>query len=110
MKEKIIKEEKIGYLKTKIMLMQGTLQLTDKKLKLEAHKTGVSGFGILSAILKRKVESKTFGFNVSLSEITSITQGKHGGIKNVLAIEINNQEEYRILVKDYSEWALLLEV
>ena len=37
-------------------------------------------------------------------------KGKHGGIKNVLVIEINNQEEYRILVKDYSEWALLLEV
>lgn len=108
MKDHIIKEEKIGYLKTKVMLMQGTLQLWDNRLKLEAHKTGISGFGILGSILKRKVESKIVGFDISLSEITSITQGKHGANKNVLVIEINKQEEYKVLVKDYYEWAQLL--
>lgn len=108
MESKIIKEEKVGYLKSKVMLMQGTLTLTETHLKLEAHKTGVSGFGVLGSLLKRKVESETFGFNVPLSDITSVTQGKHGVNKNVLEIELIDQIEYRILVDDYSKWSLLL--
>lgn len=108
MESKIIKEERIGYLKTKLMFMQGVLTLTETHLKLEAHKTGVSGLGILGAIIKNKVESKIFGFNTPLLEIKSVTQGKHGVNKNVLVIKLNNEEEYRIIVKDYTEWSLLL--
>ena len=106
---KMIKEERVGYLKSKMMLMQGVLQLSEGRIKLEAHKTGVSGFGILGAIMKRKVESEEFGFNVPLSDITSVTQGKHGVNKNVLVIELIGRIEYRLLVKDYTEWALLLD-
>lgn len=108
MSEKIIKQEKVGYLKSKMMLMQGVLTLTETHLKLEAHKTGVSGFGILGAIIKRKVESEVFGFNVPLSDVTSISQGKHGVNKNVLEITLIDQIEYRILVDDYTKWSLLL--
>ena len=109
MNEKIIKEERVGYLKSKMMLMQGVLQLSEGRIKLEAHKTGVSGFGILGAIIKRKVESQEFGFNVPLSDITAVTQGKHGVNKNVLVIQLIEKIEYRILVNDYTEWALLLD-
>lgn len=109
MGEKIIKEERIGYLKSKMMMMQGVLQLSEGRIKLEAHKTGVAGFGIIGSIIKRKVESEIFGFNVPLSDITSVTQGKHGVNKNVLVIQLIDKIEYRILVKDYTEWALLLD-
>ncbi len=102
--EGIIKEEKIGYLKSKVNLMQGNLYLTPKRLVLDAHKTGVGGFGIIGAILKKKVEEKSFGFNLELSEIKTITQGKHGVQKNVLEITDSNDETYRVIVKDYAEW------
>ena len=108
MSEKIIKQEKVGYLKSKMMLLPGVLTLTETHLRLEAHKTGVSGFGIIGAIIKRKVESKTFGFNVPLSDVTSIFQGKHGVNKNVLEITLIDKIEYRILVDDYTKWSLLL--
>ena len=58
MESKIIKQENIGYLKTKVMLMQGVLTLSETHLKLEARRTGVSGFGILGFLLKKKVESE----------------------------------------------------
>ena len=109
MNKKIIKEERVGYLESKMMLMQGVLQLSEGRIKLEAHKTGVSGFGIIGAIIKRKVESQEFGFNVPLSDITAVTQGKHGVNKNVLVIQLIEKIEYRILVNDYTEWALLLD-
>lgn len=102
--EGIIKEEKIGYLKSKMNLMQGNLYLTPKRLVLDAHKTGVGGFGLLGAILKKKVEEKSFGFNLELSEIKDIAQGKHGVQKNVLEITDSQDETYRIVVKDYQEW------
>jgi len=109
MENRIVKVEKVGYLKSRMMLIQGDLQLTEARIKLEAHKTGVSGFGLLGTILKRKVESEVFGFNVPLTDITSVTQGKHGVNKNVLVIELIGKIEYRLLVKDYTEWALLLD-
>jgi hypothetical protein len=102
--EGIIKEEKIGYLKSKVNLLQGNLYLTPKRIVLDAHKTGVGGFGLLGAILKKKVEEKSFGFNLELGEIKHIAQGKHGVQKNVLEITGSNDETYRIIVKDYQEW------
>ena len=104
MEEEILKKEKIGYLQSKFNLMQGTLYLTPTKLILDAHKTGVSGLGILGAILKRKVEKKKFGFSLHFKEIKSVSQGKHGLQKNVLEITDEFQERYNIIVKDYADW------
>lgn len=109
MEDKILKEERVGYLKSKWMLMQGVLQLTETRIKLEAHKTGVSGFGVLGAIMKRKVESKVFGFNVPRTDITAVKQGKHGLNTNVLVLVLIDQVEYRLLVDDYAAWSLLLD-
>ena len=106
--EGITKQEDIGYLKSKINMLQGTLYLTPKRLVLDAHKTGVGGFGLLGAILKRKVEEQSFGFNLELKDIKSITQGKHGVQTNVLEITDLDNNQYRILVKDYNEWNIAL--
>lgn len=101
--EGIIKEEKVGYLKTKINLMQGTLYLTHKRVVLDAHKTGVGGMGLLGAFLKKKVEEKSFGFNLEFNQLGKIEQGTHGR-NPVLEITDNNNNTYRIMVKDFSEW------
>jgi hypothetical protein len=102
--EQVTKREEIGYLKSKMNLMEGVLRLTPTRLILEAHKMGVGGFGILGSIMKRKVEQKVFGFDIALSEIKEITRGKHGVQKNVLEITVATDEMYRILVKDYADW------
>ena len=106
--EGITKQEDIGYLKSKVNMLQGTLYLTPKRLVLHAHKTGVGGFGLLGAILKRKVEEQNYGFNLELKEIKNVTQGKHGVQKNVLEITDLDNNQYRILVKDYNEWNMAL--
>lgn len=103
-KEEILKEEKIGYLKSKLNLMQGTLYLTTNRLVLDAHKAGVGGFGILGSLLKKNVEKKSFGFNLEFKDIKNVAQGKHGVQKNILEITDNQNETFRIMVKDYQEW------
>lgn len=103
--EKVIKEEKVGYLKSKVNMLQGVIRLTEDDFQLQANKTGVGGFGLLGSLLKRKVESKNYGFSVPLAEIQDVKQGKHGVNNNVLEVLLKNGELHRILVKNYQEWA-----
>ncbi len=102
-KEGILKEEKVGYLKSSLNLMQGTLYETPKRLVLTAHKTGVGGMGILGALLKKKVKKNNDVFNLEFKDIKEIRQGKHGVQKNVLEITDNQNNTYRITVKNYPE-------
>lgn len=102
--EGILKEEKVGYLKSKLNLMQGTLYLTTNRLVLDAHKAGMGGLGILGALLKKQVEKKVFGFNLEFKDIKEIKQGKHGVQKNVLEVTDSQNETYKIIVKNYHDW------
>ncbi|MGV6861428.1 MAG: hypothetical protein ACWA41_06635 [Putridiphycobacter sp.] len=106
--EKIVKQEKIGYLKSKLNLMQGVLTLTPNRLILEAHKTGVGGRGLLDTFLRKQVEKKNYGFALERSQIKAVNQGKHGVQKNVLEITNPENETFRIIVQDYQEWEDLL--
>ncbi len=103
-KEGILKEEKVGYLKSKLNLMQGKLYQTPKRIVLTAHKTGAGGMGLLGGLLKKKVEKKNDIFNLEYKDIKDISRGKHGAEKNVLEITDSQGDTYRITVKDYSEW------
>ncbi len=107
--KEILKEEKVGYLKSPLNLMQGTLVLTSDELILDAHKTGVGGFGILGAFIKKKVEEKSFGFNLTFSEIESFNKTSHGLQKNVLEIITRDSRSFKILVKKYEDWEMVLE-
>lgn len=100
----IIKQEKIGYLKSKFNLMQGVLTLTPTQLILEAHKTGVGGFGLLGAFLKHKVEKKDYGFSLTFNNLKTISRGQHGLQKNILEITDYNNHQYRMVVQNYSDW------
>lgn len=102
--EGIIKEEDVGFLKSKLNLLQGTLYLTPNRIALDAHKQGAGGFGLLGSALKKKVEKKSFGFNIEFGNILKVEQGKHGAEKNVLEITDNNGEMFKVIVKNYQEW------
>lgn len=103
--EGLLKEEKVGYLKSKLNLLQGHLYLSKKRLVLEAHKTGVGGGGLLSFFLKKKVEEQNYGFDLEFADIKTIQQGKQGMQKNILEVTTTSNETYRIIVKNYDEWA-----
>jgi hypothetical protein len=106
--DSVIKQENIGYLKLKINLQQGTLTLTNSAVALDAHKTGVSGLGLLGAFLKKKVEKNNTVFNLAFADIKTVAQGKHGMQKNVLEITDQQNNTHRIIVKDYADWESVL--
>lgn len=106
---KMEKTESVLYLKSALMAMPGKLTLSNQTLELEAHKQGAGGMGLLGSLLKRKVEAENHGFKWPVSEITEITQGKHGVQKNILEVRNAKNEQFRIQVKDFEEWKLALE-
>ena len=94
LKEGILKEESVGFLKSKFNLMQGRLYLTQTRLVLNAHKTTVNSGGIIGAVAKAIVEKPKWIFNIELTDIVKITEGKHFlRRKNILEItdKENNQ-------------------
>ena len=102
MNETVIREEKVMHLKTKVTAYPGRLSLTSTHLRLESHKVGVGGMGLLVNLLnKHVVEKKDLGFVWKLEEIARIA---HGRQNSVLEVTNTQGETFRILVNDYQEW------
>lgn len=101
-----VKDERVGFLKSKLNLMQAELFLTPNRLMLEAHANGVAGFGLLGALLRKKAEQKDHGFNIPIKEIIKVEEGRHGLQKNILEITVSSGKTYRMMVKDFKEWEM----
>lgn len=107
--EGIIKEETIGFLKSKLNMQTGTLILTNKRVYLEITKSNVTYGGIAGLIISLLVKNKPKPvFDIENKTIQNIAQGKHGLAKNILEITDMQNITYRILVKSYPEWEELL--
>lgn len=102
-----IKYERVSYLKSKFQLLNGELFLTKDRLILISNKTTIAS-GLIGRFIKKKIESKKYGFNLILNEIKLIKQSKHGNQKNVLDITDISEKTHRIIVKNYDVWALML--
>ncbi|MCD6068139.1 MAG: hypothetical protein K0S33_2965 [Bacteroidetes bacterium] len=103
----VLKQEHVGYLKSKLNLMNGILSLTKTQLVLEAYQRSVEDGGLFRALFKKKNDMDTEGFAFDLHTIKT-SRGKHGFNKNVLEVTDANGISWRILVKDYTEWESLL--
>ena|ERR1700749_532677 len=99
----ILKKESVGYLKSKFNLQQGILIMTDERIFLEIE-TPAGGSGIFGGLLKSRSEKANTVFNNKYWAILSVVQGKHGIQENILEIT-DLENTYRIVVKNYQEWA-----
>ena len=100
----IVKQETVGYLKSKINLQQAVLLLSAQRLTLKENKATVNSGGILGFLIKKQVEKDNVIFSLNLADIQKISQGKHGMQNNVLEIKDRNHVTHRVIVKDYLEW------
>ncbi|MBL7912065.1 MAG: hypothetical protein JNJ41_13485 [Bacteroidia bacterium] len=108
MNDKILKTEKVGYLKSKINLQQATLTMTATKISLQCNKTAMGGLGLLGALLRKRIEKIDTVFDLDLESIRSVEQGKFGAEKNVMQITFNQNVTYRVIVNNYKEWEDLI--
>lgn len=105
--EGILKEEKIGYLLSKLNMHQGNLYLTSQHLVMDTQKPKANLFGLIGALLAKPRANDTRVFEMDLKNITKIEQGKHG-LAKVLEVTTNENNTYRIIVKNYDEWEVAI--
>lgn len=100
--EKFIKKEKVGYLKSMLQLLNGELFLTEDHLILISNKTTIAS-GLLGRFIKRKIESKKYGFKLALADVISIEEGKYG-VQNIMIIKATEDQNYKIIIKNIPNW------
>lgn len=104
LESKVIKQETVTFLKSKFAAWVGNLTMTEKTLRLTAHKQSLPGLGLIGAIAKAFVEKEQFIFELPYNDIASLKQGKQGFMKNILEITDKQNNIYRMNVKNYAEW------
>jgi len=102
--EGIVKEESVGYLKSRFKLQQGHIRLTPKTFALHVDQFGIGGTGTMGGVMKKRIQEKDNGFHCALSDISQITHGKNGFNKEVLELHLSNGKKHRITVKSVAEW------
>ncbi|MBO6517242.1 MAG: hypothetical protein JJ975_11890 [Bacteroidia bacterium] len=102
------KEEKVGFLKSKIKLIQGKLVLDDSNLKLSVNKNNFAALGgLIGALISLNSKPKKEVFDLDVNEVLDVTQGKFG-IQKILEIHTNKNQTYKIITKDLDGWIAVL--
>lgn len=103
-KNEIVKEESVGYLKSKVNLEQGVLFLTSDRISLKSRKAAAPSQTPVDSAIKKDALKETTVFDLDIDKIQSISNGKHEQKGDVLEITDEHNVTHRIVVKNYKEW------
>lgn len=107
-KREILKKEMVGYLRSNVQVEKATLYLTTKRMLLETQESGKRSLGMIGSWFRRGSSSGEVVFELDFSHIKFLHQGHYGMEKNVMEITDSQSNTYRVIVKNFSEWANLL--
>jgi hypothetical protein len=96
--EQVLKEGSVGYLKSRIRMLQGRAYLTDQRFVHTNNARGVAVGGLFGALMKPQVD-----LDLQLGAITRMTRDEHGRNKEVLKIGTGQGEEHRLILS-LDEW------
>jgi hypothetical protein len=103
-KNVIVKEESVGYLKTKVNLQQGVLFLTSNRISLKSRKSRAKKQSVSEDQVKNKTQNEATFFDLDIDKIQSVHNGKQEMKNDVLEITDEHNITHRILVKNSQEW------
>lgn len=107
-KREILKKEMVGYLRSNVQVEKATLYLTTRRMLLETQESGKRSLGFIGSWLRKRSGAKDLVFELDFSHIKFLHQGHYGMEKNVMEITDSQSNTYRVIVKNFSEWANLL--
>lgn len=103
------KKEWVTYLSTNINAVRGTLSLSGDSLSLQTSQiTEKRAGGLFDFLFSRTVVQHELVFKLDFAHIKMLRRGHYGLEKNVLEITDAQHNIYRVIVKNYQEWAALL--
>lgn len=108
--DKIIKIDRIHYVKSKNRILEGHLWLTKTHLILEAKKTHIGFFELLLDLINLQSLEKTYGFEITRDSIHDIHYTINHHHKHLLFIKDQYQRTHTILLwtNNGNEWMELL--
>lgn len=98
----VVKQEYVGYIKSRFQLWNGMLYLTSDRLIMEASPVAESETAL--ALFNRSKEKKEIKFDIARGDIQKIEKGRHGLNRNVLEITDLTGQVWKFIVKNYEEW------
>lgn len=106
--EKVLKQQKVTYLKSKFVSKQVELFITDDELIFESNKITFRGPGLLKSIIKINFDQKNKEVIIPLLSIESVKG--FSSINEINSIEIldKNGKDYRFEMKHHDEWVDLI--
>lgn len=103
-KKEIVKEESVGYLKTKVNLQQGILFLTSDRISLKSRKSAAKNQKEPESKIKNETKKEATVFDLDIDKIQSVHNGEREMKNDVLEITDEHNVTHRILVKNSQEW------
>jgi len=107
-KREVLKKELVGYLKSNVQVQKAVLYLTSRRMLLETQEEGNKSLGLIGSWFRKRLGSRDVVFELDFSHIKFLQQGHYGLEKNVMEITDQQSNTYRVIVKNFSEWANLL--
>jgi hypothetical protein len=98
--EEVVREEKAGWLKSKIQLFQGKLVLTNNRLVFCTLPRWAYGFGPIGLLLAKPTK---VGVELGLGEIETAEQGSWAKSKEILSVK-GGGKEHRFITATYEDW------
>jgi len=98
--ETVVREEKAGWLKSKIQLHQGKLLLTESRFVFCMLPRWAYGFGPLGLLFAKPTK---VAVELDRKSIESAEQGSWAKSKDILSVK-SGGKEYRFTTATYQEW------
>ncbi len=102
--ERVLKQQKATYLKSKFVVKQAEMYLTDNEFVFESKRTKIRGLGLLNSIFKFNFEKKNNEVIIPFNTIESISAIDGKNASNIFELVDKTGQDYRFETKHRDEW------
>lgn len=104
-KEKILKRDKVKYLKSKFISRQADLCITTEELVLQSNTTEIKGFSLLNNALRLNPIKKSKRLIIPIKNIKSVNFLPKD---NIIEFVDNNGKDFRIEFQKAEDWIAMI--
>ncbi len=106
--ERVIKQQKVTYLKSMFVSKQAELFITDEELVFESNKITFCAPGLLKSIFKINFDQKNKDVIIPFTNIESVRRLTKNISDNSIEVLAKNGKDYRFEMKHRDEWIELI--
>jgi len=106
--ERVLKQQKVSYLKSKFIIKQVESFLTENELVFESNKTSIKGLGILNSVLRFNFERKNNEVIIPFNTIESVSSSTCSNSRNIIEVTDKSGKDYRFEMKHSEDWIELI--